>query len=94
MTNLDHHRRDRLDVIDHHSVRRFFDRVDNVIQMCGKRMNVFGIERSDECLIQPTKDVMDDFVSFALQDGDLLRRLREVSVACFGTLLRAEWLLR
>ena len=94
MANLDHHRRDRLDVINHHSVRRFFDRVDNIIQMCGKRMNVFGIERRDERLIQPTENVMNDFVSFALQDGDLFRRLREVSVACFDTLLAAEWLLR
>ena len=94
MTNLDDHRGDRLDVINHHAMRRFFDRVDNIIQMCGKRMNVFGIERSDEGLIQPPENVMNDFVSFALQDGDLLGRLSRDERCRLRHPAAAEWLLR
>ena len=75
VANLDHHRRDRLDVVDHHSVRRFLDRIDNIIQMRGKRMDVFGIERRDERLIQPAENVMDDFVGFALETCRSVRRL-------------------
>src|SRR4051812_7620515 len=49
-------------------------------------MDVFGIERGDECLVQPPKNVVDDLVSFSLQDANLLGRAFEPRVARFRSL--------
>ena len=54
---LQHRARHRIDVIIQHPVHGILDAVDHVVQVRGKRLNVFRIERRDKGGVQPRVDV-------------------------------------
>src|SRR5579884_2519262 len=70
----------RLRAVGHDAVRRFLDAVENVIQVRRQRVDVFGIERSNEGLVQADVDVVDDLVALLFEHVDLGRRGGELRV--------------
>ena len=69
-------------------MRRLLDLVQNIVQVRAQRVDVLGIQRRDERLVQPRENLMDDFVALFFQIGDPARCIFEPAAVPGNALLQ------
>jgi hypothetical protein len=61
---------DGVDFIRNQAVSAVFDAIEHIVEGAGDVVNILGVERRDERLVESLENIVDDFITAAFQDTD------------------------